>query len=75
VSPDGTPSPKLKKPAQLQSNAPLQPAPPVSRNFFGFGNPPPRQVQPQPLPRGPNVPRPPGNVGRSASVPLGNLTR
>jgi hypothetical protein len=75
VSPDGTPSPKPKKPAQLQSNAPLQPAPPVSRNFFGFGNPPPRQVQPQPLPRGPNVPRPPGNVGRSASVPLGNLTR
>ena len=80
VSPDGTPSgaapPKPKKPVSLQSNVPLQPAPPVSRNFFGLGNPPPpRQVQPQPLPRGPNVPRPPGNVGRSASVPLGNLTR
>jgi hypothetical protein len=79
VSPDGTPSgagpAKPKKPAPLQSNAPFQPAPPASRNFFGFGNPPPRQVQPQPLPRGPNVPRPPGNVGRSASVPLGNLTR
>jgi len=79
VSPDGTPSgaapPKPKKPVSLQSNVPFQPAPPVSRNFFGFGNPPPRQVQPQPLPRGPNVPRPPGNVGRSASVPLGNLTR
>ena len=79
VSPDGTPSgaapPKPKKPVSLQSNAPFQPAPPVSRNFFGLGNPPPRQVQPQPLPRGPNVPRPPGNVGRSASVPLGNLTR
>ncbi len=80
VSPDGTPSgaapPKPKKPASLQSNAPFQPAPPASRNFFGLGNPPPpRQFQPQPLPRAPNVLRPPGNVGRSASVPLGNLTR
>src|ERR1700694_2334763 len=36
VSPDGTPSgaapPKPKKPVSLQSNAPFQPAPPVSRN-------------------------------------------
>jgi hypothetical protein len=77
VSPDGTPSgaapSKPKKSAPLQSNAPLQPAPAL-RNFFGLGNRP-RLVQPQPQPRAPNVPRPPGNVGRSASVPLGNLTR
>src|SRR5882724_2986981 len=71
VSPDGTPSgaapSKPKRSAPLQSNAPFQPAP-ASRNFFGLGSPP-RQVQPQPPPRAPNVPRPPGNVGRSASVP------
>jgi hypothetical protein len=74
VSPDGT-APKPKKPAAIQSGTPLQSAPPAGRNFFGLGNPPPpRQVQPQP-PRAPNVPRPPANVGRSASVPPGNLTR
>ena len=83
VTPDGTPSaaapagpPKPKKPAPLQVQpGPLQSAPPAFRSFFGFGSPPPRQVQPPS--RAPNVPRPPGNVGRSAAVPPppGNLTR
>jgi uncharacterized protein len=77
VSPDGTPSgtasPKPKKPAQ--PGTPLQAAPPASRNFFGLQNSPPRQVQPQPQQRAPGVPRPPANVGRSASAPPGNLTR
>jgi hypothetical protein len=65
VSPDGSvaapgtpgalPKPK-KPPLPAQSNAPSL------RNFFGLGAP--RQP-----PRAPNVPRPPGSVGRSASVP------
>ncbi|QQO19703.1 DUF459 domain-containing protein [Bradyrhizobium diazoefficiens] len=44
------------------------------RDFFGFGSPqpPPRQLAPAPGPRNPNqnpaIPRPPGNVGRSAEV-------
>jgi uncharacterized protein len=84
VSPDGTPAtaaPAKKKPAATQPAAAVQPAAPLQsapqnfRNFFGFGNPqPPRQVQPQTQPPRqvqppPGVPRPPGNVGRSASVP------
>jgi len=84
VSPDGTPTtaaPAKKKPATSQPTAAVQPAAPLQsapqnfRNFFGFGNPqPPRQVQPQTQPPRqvqppPGVPRPPGNVGRSASVP------
>jgi hypothetical protein len=75
VSPDGTPSgtapPKPKRPASAQPGALLQSAPPAVRNFFGLRSLP-RQVQP---PRAPNVPRPPGNVGPSASVPQGNFTR
>jgi hypothetical protein len=87
VSPDGTPaaaapaaSQKPKRPAAGQPNPPpLQAAPPAIRNLFGFGAPPPppRQIQPPP-PRaapGPNVPRPPANVGRSASVPQGNIAQ
>jgi hypothetical protein len=61
VSPDGTGAPpKPKKPVPAQSGGPSP------RNFFGFGNAP---RQPQSPPRSPNVPRPPGNVGRSAWVP------
>jgi uncharacterized protein len=64
VSPDGTAAapgaPKPKKPGPVQSGASSP------RNFFGFGNPP---RQPQAPPRAPNVPRPPGDVGRSASAP------
>jgi hypothetical protein len=84
VSPDGTmvapgAPQKPKKPAAVLPGAPVQLGTPSLRNFFGLGNPP-RQLQPQPPPRAPaGVPRPPGNVGRSASVPVpvppGNLTR
>jgi uncharacterized protein len=72
VSPDGTatgpagsaanPPPKPKKPHPVQSAAPSL------RDFFGFGNPP-RQQPAAPPPQAPRVPRPPANVGRSASVP------
>lgn len=68
--------PKLapkKPPMQLQQ--PQQPAQatPSFRDFFGFGSPPPpRQLAPAPGPRNPaqnpTIPRPPGNVGRSAEV-------
>jgi hypothetical protein len=63
VSPDGTgaapnTAPKPKKPAPAQSGAPAM------RNFFGFGNAPRQQP-----PRAPGPPRPPGMVGRSASMP------
>jgi len=71
VSPDGTPAapagavanapPKPKKPRPVQSGTPSL------RDFFGFGNAP-RQPQPAPS-QGARPPRPPGNVGRSASVP------
>jgi hypothetical protein len=70
VGPDGTiiapgtpPKPKKIRPAQ--SGSPFG-------NFFGFGTTP-RQPQPPPA-RAPAAPRPPGNVGRSASVP-GFFTR
>jgi hypothetical protein len=63
VSPDAavaapaTP-PKPKKVRPIQSGTPSV------RDFFGFGNAP-----RQPPPRAPTAPRPPNNVGRSASVP------
>jgi hypothetical protein len=87
ASPDGAPAappppaaPKSKRPAAAQpAGAPPQPAPPSSaRGFFGFGGgpppAPPRQTQPR-TPPGPGAPRPPGNVGRSASVPPGNVAQ
>ena len=56
-----------------QQKRPVQQAP--FGNFFGFGNPPPRQFAPQPpRPVNPGAPRPPAAVGRSAEVP-GNPTR
>jgi hypothetical protein len=63
TSPDGTVAtpgtpPKPKKPLPVQSGTP------AFRNFFGNA---PRQSPPPRTPSG--VPRPPGNVGRSASVP------
>jgi len=58
VDPNAPPKPKKLRPSQ--SGSPL-------RDFFGFGNAP-RQPQAAP-PRAPAAPRPPGNVGRSASVP------
>ena len=67
--------PKLapkKPPAPPQQ--PVQAAPSF-RDFFGFGSPqpaPPRQLTPVPGPRNPAqnpaIPRPPGNVGRSAEM-------
>jgi hypothetical protein len=62
VGPDGKVDPAApQKPKKLrpQSGSPL-------RDFFGFGNAP---RQPQGPPRAPAAPRPPGSVGRSASVP------
>jgi hypothetical protein len=62
VAPDGTAAaatpgapPKPKKPIPVQSSTP---------SFFGFGSPPRK-----PPAHAPNVPRPPGTVGRAASVP------
>ena len=66
VGPDGTVAApgapqKPKKPGPVQSTSPS------FRNFFGFGNTP---RQPPAPPRAPaGAPRPPGSVGRSASVP------
>jgi len=66
--------PKLapKKPPIVQQ--PVQ-ATPSFRDFFGLGSPqpaPPRQLTPAPGPRNPAqnpaIPRPPGNVGRSAEM-------
>jgi uncharacterized protein len=57
VAAPGTP-PKPKKPLPVQSGTP------AFRNFFG------NAPRPAPPPRAPfGAPRPPGNVGRSASVP------
>ena len=64
IAPDGTviapaaaPKPKKLQPVQSGTS-------PSLREFFGFGGAP----RPPP-PRAPTAPRPPGNVGRSASVP------
>jgi hypothetical protein len=77
VSPDGTPiapaaPPKPKRIRPIQSGTPG-----TFRDFFGLNTAPrPLQQPPQPAqaappraPIAPGVPRPPGNVGRSASVP------
>ncbi|WJR77639.1 SGNH family hydrolase [Bradyrhizobium sp. NP1] len=62
------PKPQVKK-LRPASGQPL-------RDFFGFGNPPPRQFAPPPrAPGPPGVPRPPGNVGRAASAPSDNFWR
>lgn len=64
------PKPAPKKPPP----APQQPAQatPSIRDFFGFGSPQPQPRQLTPAPRNPNpnpaIPRPPGNVGRSAEI-------
>jgi hypothetical protein len=83
VAPDGTvaapgtpgaagkPLAPKKPPLPLQSSAPPSGAPSL-RDFFSFGNTPKKPIAP--APRAPNVPRPPGSVGRSASVP-GELAR
>jgi uncharacterized protein len=69
TSPDGgAPAPNAQQKPPVKK---LRPAGPSLPNFFGFGNAP-RQPAPARPPGG--VPRPPGNVGRSAEVP-GNFTR
>ena len=60
--------PKPEEAGPVRSGA-VQSGAPSLRDFFGFGNAPPRQRRRRP-PRAPMpAPRPPGNVGRSASVP------
>ncbi|MGY4299318.1 hypothetical protein ACVWXN_007413 [Bradyrhizobium sp. i1.4.4] len=58
-----------KPPVQQQPQQPAQ-ATPAFRDFFGFGSPqpPPRQFAPAPRNPNPAIPRPPGNVGRSAEM-------
>ncbi|UPT98849.1 DUF459 domain-containing protein [Bradyrhizobium barranii subsp. apii] len=72
----GTPSaaaaiapPRLapKKPPVQQPQQPAQ-ATPAFRDFFGSPQPPPRQFAPAPRNPNPAIPRPPGNVGRSAEM-------
>jgi hypothetical protein len=68
VTAPAAPPPKSRKGQPAQSGTPAPPpsaAPsPSLRDLFGFGNAP-RQQQPRP----PGAARPPGSVGRSASVP------
>jgi uncharacterized protein len=64
-SPDGAVPGTPPKPKKLR---PIQSGTPAMRDFFGFGNAP-RQPAPPPRTTPPGVPRPPGSVGRSASVP------
>lgn len=66
-----------KKPPPTQVRPPQNNGPSL-RDFFGGFGAAPRQPAPPTAapPRGPaGVPRPPGNVGRSAEVPPGNFTR
>ena len=70
TSPDGTPAAAAAAAAAEageEAASGLQSGAPSLRDFFGFGNAP-RQPPPPPRAR-PIRPRPPGNVGRSASVP------
>ena len=64
IAPPKPPAPKKPTPPQQQ---PAQ-ATPSLRDFFGFGAPQPRQLSPAPRNPNPAIPRPPGNVGRSAEV-------
>ena len=84
TTPDGSTAPGSPGPAAAiappkitPKKPPVQPqqpaqATPSFRDFFGFGSPQPRQLAPAPGPRNQNpnpaVPRPPGNVGRSAEM-------
>ena len=87
TAPDGTATPGQKQlllpqqPPQPQQKKQIRPAQatPSIRDFFGgFGTTPaPRQMAPAPprAPTAPGAPRPPANVGRSAAVPDGSITR
>ncbi len=75
TAPDGTAATAPAAPLKpvVKRPRPVQPETPSFGNFFGFGAP--RQAAPPPRgPVAPAAPRPPGNVGRSASVP-GALAR
>jgi hypothetical protein len=65
TSPDGTAAAPGAPPKPAKKLRPAQSGAPALRDFFGFGNAP-RQPPP---PRAFGPPRPPGTVGRSASVP------
>jgi hypothetical protein len=69
VAPDGTVAAPGAAGAPLKPKKPLpvQSGGPAFQNFFGLGNGP-RRPSPPPA-RAPGPPRPPGSVGRSASVP------
>jgi hypothetical protein len=64
-----------KKPQPPLQLRPAQNNGPSLRDFFGGFGAAPRQPAPPRGPMAPGGPRPPGNVGRSAEVPPGNLTR
>jgi hypothetical protein len=72
TSPDATAAAPSAPPKPVKKLRPILPGSPSARDFFGFGNAP-RQLAPPPprapYPNNPNIPRPPGSVGRSASVP------
>jgi hypothetical protein len=67
------------QPQQKKQTRPVQNGTPSLRDFFGGFGSAPRQPPAAAPPRTPIVPgappRPPGNVGRSAAVPPGNITR
>lgn len=72
--------PPQPPPQQRKQIRPVQNGTPSLRDFFGFGTAPrqpaPPTAAPQRTPITPGAPpRPPGNVGRSAAVPPGNITR
>jgi hypothetical protein len=67
ASPDGTVAAPATPPKPKKQFRPVQSGTPSLGNFFNFGAPP-RQTAPPRAPA-PAVPRPPGNVGPSASVP------
>jgi hypothetical protein len=70
---------QFRPPQAEQPSLPAQTGQPSLRDFFGgFGTTPrqaPPAAGPQRTPIVPGAPRPPGNVGRSAEVPPGNITR
>ncbi len=63
------PTTGLPKAAKKPQPPPGQARGPGLREFFGFGGPPPQRQPAPPQQRGTSVPRPPGSIGRSASVP------
>jgi len=70
ASPDGAVAAPATPPKTKKQFRPVQSGTPSPGNFFSFGAPQHQIAPPPPSQRGPAAPpRPPGNVGRSASVP------